>query len=57
MIEVKFTTVTEDKNTQERYFVGDVKEFSDERAAELIEAGVAEKVKGKLTTKEEKKFD
>ncbi len=57
MTEVKFTTVVHDKYNGDHYFTNDVKEFSDERAAELIAEGVAEKTKGKLTTKEEKKFD
>jgi hypothetical protein len=68
MIWLKFTEVTHDKNTDDKYFVGDVREFKDERATELLEAGVASKAtnaeieaqkgnKSKPDTKEEKKFD
>lgn len=68
MIWLKFTEVTHDKYNDEKYFVGDVREFKDERATELLEAGVAAKAtaaeietakgnKSKPETKEEKKFD
>lgn len=43
-MKIKFTKECQDKNTSERYSVGQEKEFEDERALEIIEKGFAVEV-------------
>ena len=44
-MKIKFVKVCKDKHTDEYYNVGQIKEFNDDRAVEIIKTGYAEEFK------------